>query len=76
MGRENRFLLTHACWGILLIMTQRGNFITAEISSGYKQLNVIEDLLKGTCWVAPVLANGRIYCRSGNGDLVCIDARK
>lgn len=27
------------------------------------------------CWTAPVLSNGRIYCRGAEGTLVCIDVR-
>ncbi|MGA1823132.1 MAG: PQQ-binding-like beta-propeller repeat protein [bacterium] len=32
--------------------------------------------VNGVCWTAPVLSNGRMYCRSSGGDLVCIDVRK
>lgn len=30
-------------------------------------------ILNGKCWTAPVLANGRIYCRNAEGDLACVD---
>ena len=33
-------------------------------------------VLGGKCWVAPVLANGLIYCRNSHGDIVCLDVRK
>lgn len=33
-------------------------------------------VLGGKTWTAPVLANGRIYCRNGRGDVVCLDVRK
>jgi outer membrane protein assembly factor BamB len=33
-------------------------------------------VLGGKCWTAPVLANGRIYCRNSRGDIVCVDVRK
>jgi hypothetical protein len=29
----------------------------------------------GKCWIAPVLANGRTYCRNAAGSLVCLDVR-
>jgi outer membrane protein assembly factor BamB len=29
-------------------------------------------VIGGKCWTAPVLANGRIYCRNAAGDLVCV----
>jgi len=31
---------------------------------------------KDTCWTHPVLANGRIWCRSHKGHLACLDVRK
>ena len=30
-------------------------------------------VLKGKCWVVPVLANGRIYTKNNAGDLICLD---
>jgi outer membrane protein assembly factor BamB len=30
-------------------------------------------IMSGNCWTTPVLSNGRIYCRNGKGDLVCVD---
>jgi outer membrane protein assembly factor BamB len=32
-------------------------------------------VLQGTCWTHPVLANGLVYCRSHEGELVCLDMR-
>jgi hypothetical protein len=31
--------------------------------------------LDGQCWTMPVVANGRVYCRSHAGELVCLDLR-
>lgn len=31
-----------------------------------------QKVLEGKCWTAPVYANGRIYCRNAEGDLVAI----
>ncbi|MBX3732970.1 MAG: PQQ-binding-like beta-propeller repeat protein [Verrucomicrobiae bacterium] len=30
-------------------------------------------VLGGKTWTAPVLANGRVYCRNSRGDVVCLD---
>jgi outer membrane protein assembly factor BamB len=30
----------------------------------------------GTCYTPPVLSDGRLYCRDGDGNLVCLDVRK
>jgi len=35
-----------------------------------------QTLLEGKCWTAPTLANGRIYCRNADGDLVCLTSDK
>ncbi len=35
-----------------------------------------QKILDGKCWTAPTLANGRIYCRSAEGEVVCIAAGK
>jgi hypothetical protein len=29
-------------------------------------------VLDGNCWNAPVLCEGRIYCRNHRGDIVCL----
>jgi len=33
-------------------------------------------VLGGKCWTAPVLADGRIYCRNSRGEVACLDVRK
>ena len=32
-----------------------------------------QSVLKGKCWTAPVIANGRIYCRSAAGDVAALE---
>ena len=60
----------------LIILTDSGTLITADVSSkGYNQISTAK-VLDGTCWVNPVLSNGRIYCRNNKGKLVCVDVRK
>ncbi|MFC1671665.1 PQQ-binding-like beta-propeller repeat protein [Planctomycetota bacterium] len=61
----------------LIVLTEKGVLIVVEADpSGYKEIAVGKALKpKGKCWTAPVLANGRIYCRSSSGQLVCIDVK-
>ena len=60
----------------LLVIDNTGTLtVVAADPSGYKELARATILPKGRNWTAPVLSNGRIYCRSGKGTLVCIDAR-
>ncbi|MCD6405160.1 MAG: PQQ-like beta-propeller repeat protein [Planctomycetes bacterium] len=64
----------------LIILNERGDLIIAEASpASYKEISRCKALTpksSARCWTAPVLCNGRIYCRSNQGQLVCIDVRK
>jgi outer membrane protein assembly factor BamB len=62
----------------LIVLTERGELIVAKADpSGYREISRGRALKpKGKCWQMPVLVNGRIYCRSGGGQLVCIDVSK
>jgi hypothetical protein len=47
----------------------------AEASpAGYKELASDKVFEGKDTWAPPVLANGRLYCRSAN-DLVCLDVK-
>jgi hypothetical protein len=53
----------------------QGELVIAEASSAsFKEISRAQ-VLGGKCWTTPVLANGRIYCRNSQGDLVCVDVR-
>ena len=59
--------------GRLIILSERGKLVTAPASpGGFKDLSSAQ-ILTGKCWTVPVLANGRIYARNANGQLVCVD---
>lgn len=61
--------------GKLVVLGEKGKLAIVEASpDGYKELASAE-ILKGKCWTAPALANGRIYARNAAGDLVCVDVR-
>ena len=61
--------------GKLIIQSTDGELIIAAAApTGFKALARTK-ALEGTCWTPPVLAGGRIYCRSHEGDLVCLDVR-
>jgi outer membrane protein assembly factor BamB len=61
--------------GKLIILSERGKLVIAEASpDGFKELASAQ-ILTGKCWTVPVLANGRIYARNADGQLVCIDVR-
>jgi outer membrane protein assembly factor BamB len=61
--------------GKLIIMGDRGELVVAEASpAGFKELARAQ-VLGGQCWACPVLCDGRIYCRSNGGNLICLDVR-
>lgn len=60
----------------LIALTDKGRLLVARaVPSGYEELASAQ-ILEGKCWTVPVLANGRIYARNAEGDLVCIDVRR
>lgn len=60
----------------LLILSERGDLVMAEINPNeFKEISRVT-VLSGKCWTIPVLANGLIYCRNAAGDVVCVDVRK
>ena len=61
--------------GKMIVLYIDGELALAEASpEGYKELAKAK-VLGGTCWTIPVLANGRLYCRNHEGDLVCLDMK-
>ncbi|MCZ6835762.1 MAG: PQQ-binding-like beta-propeller repeat protein [Planctomycetota bacterium] len=63
--------------GKLLVITAKGDLIIADASpGGFAELSRTQVLKGGTYWTMPVLANGLIYVRNSNGDVVCRDHRE
>jgi outer membrane protein assembly factor BamB len=59
----------------LLALNERGELIVAEATpTAYRQLARAQ-VLGGHCWVAPAVADGKIYCKNNQGTLVCLDGR-
>lgn len=60
----------------LIALNDQGSLIVAQLSETGPELLAATRVFRraGRNWTAPILANGRIYCRGGrNGDLVCLD---
>jgi outer membrane protein assembly factor BamB len=58
----------------LLILSEKGELLSAPASPAAFEWTTRAQVLGGRCWTVPVLANNRIYCRNAKGDLVCIKA--
>lgn len=61
--------------GKIVAMIDGGQLVVAEASpEGYNELGRAK-VLDGRCWTYPVLLDGRVYCRSHEGKLVCLDVK-
>lgn len=59
--------------GKLVVLGENGQLAVAPATAaGFKPLAKARVLDK-RCWVVPVLANGRIYAKNNEGDMVCLD---
>ncbi len=62
--------------GKLIALSGLGVLMIAPASpDGFKPLARTQ-IFGGKCWTAPVLADGRIYCRNARGEVVVVDVRK
>jgi outer membrane protein assembly factor BamB len=58
--------------GKLVILTEPGELIIGDVSPTSFQPSLRQHVLPGRCWVQPTVANGRIFCRNNNGDMVAL----
>ena len=61
--------------GRLIVLSEKGELSVAPASPAGFKPTASAQVLGGKSWTAPVLANGRIYCRNSRGDVVCLDVR-
>ena len=61
--------------GKIIALGDKGELFTAAVSPQSFTPISRAQVLGGRCWTVPVLANGRLYCRNGRGDLVCLDVK-
>ena len=57
------------------MLADKGELIVAEASPAALKPVSRAQVLGGRNWTAPVLSNGKIYCRNAKGDVVCLDVR-
>ena len=62
--------------GKLIALSGKGELLIAPASPDEFKPTARAQVLGGKCWTAPVLADGRIYCRNSKGEVVVVDARK
>lgn len=61
--------------GKLVVLSEDGRLLVAPISAERFEPIAETQILRGRCWTAPVIANGLLYCRSHDGELICADLR-
>ncbi|TDJ74551.1 MAG: alcohol dehydrogenase [Planctomycetota bacterium] len=62
--------------GRLIVLSEEGELLVGPANSeGFEATYEAKVLNEGPCWTTPILAGGRIYCRSAPGQLVCRDHR-
>ena len=59
--------------GQLIVLGERGDLVIAPASPDAYTETARAKVLGKRCWVVPVLANGRLYCKNNEGDVVCLD---
>jgi len=60
--------------GRFIILSERGRLILARLKPGSFEEICSAPMLDYPCWIAPVLANGRLYIRN-ESRLLCLDLR-
>ena len=62
--------------GQLLILTDTGELVVAPANTqGFNEV-ARGRVLDGKCWTSPVLSGGRVFCRSVQGQVACVDLRQ
>ena len=57
----------------LLLLSDKGELTTARFSPEKFELLRRDQVIGGTCWTPPILANGRLYVRNSSGELICLE---
>jgi len=59
----------------ILMLSDTGELVVGQASPAPFTPISRARVLGQWCWTAPTLANGRIYCRNNQGDMVCLDVK-
>jgi len=59
----------------IIMLSDKGELVVGEVSPESFVPISRAQVIGASCWTAPTLANGRIYCRNNKGDLVCLDVK-
>jgi len=63
--------------GYLIILNEKGSlYIVKADPNAYQEISQKDNILKRTCWTAPVLCRSTLYLRNNKGDIVSLDVSK
>lgn len=57
----------------LILLSDTGELTIARFSPDKFELLRRDQVMGGTCWTPPALANGRLYLRNSAGELICLE---
>lgn len=61
----------------LIILTEKGDLLVAKASpTAFEQIVSAGKILDKTCWTAPVLCRGLLFCRNSQGLIVALNVSK
>ena len=60
----------------LIIVSDKGKLALAKATPDKFTEIASGQIFSGKCWQTPIIANGKIYARNYEGDVVCVDASK
>jgi outer membrane protein assembly factor BamB len=61
--------------GKLIVLSESGELLIVPPTADGFRPTARAKVVDAKCWTVPVLTNGRIFCRTARGDLVCLDVR-
>ncbi len=61
--------------GKLIILTERGELATANVTDSSFTLEDRAQIIGGRCWTPPVLSEGRIFVRNAEGQMVAVELK-
>lgn len=59
--------------GKIIGLSEKGELMVIEPTPEKFKVISRAQVIGGKCWTTPVLSNGKIYCRTSKGDVVCVD---
>jgi hypothetical protein len=58
--------------GKLVVLNETGDLMIGDASPTGFQPVLRQHVLPGRCWVQPIVANGHVFCRNNNGEMVAL----